>query len=304
MEKWAVGKTGRFLAAAGTVALMLWTVPVPEAAGAPGAEKTDPGIAAARYGIEDGLNRLVIPAQTPSFVGGQVPPLAEVTPGNRFMHILYDHGALYLNPGTGLGLSAGQRTRIRNILEEARTDLIKTDSQDLRLVQLFEAALVSKVVPMAALNAINMRIGGVEGRESVRFLSALRDLQGVLNEAQISSLRSLDDTRLPAPDIAITPALAFADRILAIRWRAAMDILRAPRERTALAARASKARKWLWTLAAEKTVSDRDVNDLLGSPFVDMARLDQVEKTAGPLEGKFWETFMRIVSLLNPPAFR
>ena len=257
--------------------------------------------AATRLGIDDALNRIILPAQTPSFVGGQAPPLVEVTPGRRFMNVLVSHVALYQNPETGLGLGSDQKAKLRDILEKTRAELIKTDASDFRLVQLFEAALVQKSLPVAALRSLNVRIGEVEGREAGRFVSSLREIQAVLSEPQIATLKQKNVETMPSSDISVSSALSFADRMLAERWQITMHEGLSAKIRTDLAARYRKARNWLWTLAAEKTVSDRNVDDVLNAPFVDMAVLDSLEKKAGPLEGKFWETFLRIAVLLNLP---
>jgi len=289
---------------AGLALVLFWGVAPSLAATAPkGAKVPVPAVdPSTRFGIDDSLNRVVIPAQTPSFVGGQEPPLMEVTPGNRFMKILVAHVALYQDSRTGLGLTDDQKARLRGILEKTRAELIKTDAADLRLVQLFEAALSKRVVPVPALRSLNVRIGETEGREAGRFVASLQEMQAVLSLAQISTLKQKNAEVLPSSDIAVSSALAFADRILAMRWQAAMARKMPSKARYDLAARYRKARVWLWSLAAEKTVSDRNVDDLLASPFVDMAKLDTLEKTAGPLEGRFWATFLRIVVLLNPPS--
>ena len=253
------------------------------------------------YATDDALNRVVIPAQTPSFVGGQKPPMA-VTPGNRFMRILVSHVALWESPETGLAISADQRKRFREILLKTRPELIRNDATDLRLVQLFEAFLVRKKVPEKRLHALNARIGEIEGKEAMEFLSALKELQAVLTAPQIQMLRQKNETELPSDNVSVSSALMFADRMLSIRWQRVMAGSLPAKSREGLARRYHKARNWLWSLAAEKTVSDRSVDDLLSKPFVDMEAFGEIEKKAGPLEGKFWGTFLRIVTLLQSPV--
>ena len=253
------------------------------------------------YATNEALNRVILPAQTPSFVGGQTPPL-EVTPGNRFMKILVSHVALWEKADTGLAISSDQRKRFREILEKTRGEIIQSDALDLRLVQDFEAMLVERHLPAKELAALNARIGEVEGKEGMQFVTALKELQAVLSGPQIMTLKRLNEAALPTPDISITPAFMFADRMLSIRWQEAMKPPTSRNVRESLSLRYQKARKWLYSLAAEKTVSDRRVADLLASPFVDMEAFGELEKTAGPLEGKFWGTFLRVATLLSPPA--
>lgn len=253
------------------------------------------------YAVDDSLNRVVIPAQTPSFVGGQSPPMA-VTPGNRFMQILVNHVALWESQKTGLAVSEDQRKRFREILGKVRPELIRSDATDLRLVQLFEALLVGKRVPEKRLHALNARIGEVEGKEAMQFLSSLKELQAVLTAPQIEMLRQRNRSALPSADVSVSSALMFADRMLSIRWQRVMEGSLSGPARETLARRYHKARNWLWSLAAEKTVSDRSVDDLLSEPFVDMEAFGEIEKKAGPLEGKFWGTFLRIVTLLQSPV--
>ena len=253
------------------------------------------------YATDKALNRLVLPAQTPSFVGGQTPPM-EVTPGNRFMGILVSHVALWEKADSGLAISSDQRRRFREVLLKAREKIIKSDAEDLRLVQLFEAMLVRTHLPAKKLAAANARIGEVEGKEGMQFVSALKELQAVLTGPQIMTLKRMNETVLPSSDVTVTSALMFADRMLSIRWQLAMKSPLSAKARESLSARYDKARNWLFSLAAEKTVSDRRVGDLLAKPFVDMEAFGELEKTAGPLEGRFWGTFLRIVTLLSPPA--
>ena len=248
----------------------------------------------------DSLNRIILPAQTPSYVGGQTPPL-EVTPGNRFMGILVSHAALWEKAQTGLAITSDQRQRLRVILEKTRGALIKSDAVDLRLVQLFEAMLVRRRVPAKEIAALNARIGEVEGKEGMQFVGALKEMQAVLTAPQIQTLKQLNDTVLPSPNVSVTSALMFTDRMLSLRWQKLVPSL-PKKAREDLARRYAKARRWLWSLATEKTISDREVADILGKPFVDMQAFGEIEKTAGPLEGKFWGTFLRIVALLNPNA--
>lgn len=250
------------------------------------------------FATDDALNRIILPAQTPSFVGGQAPPL-EVTPGNRFMQVLVCHAALWGKADTGIALTSDQRARLVQILTRTRAAIIKSDAADLRLVQLFEAMLVRGHIPQKQLAALNVRIGEVEGKEGMQFVSALKEMQAVLTAPQIQTLRQKNETVLPSSNVSVTSALMFADRMLSLRWKTLVPML-SKRSKEAMAARYRKARTWLWSLAAEKTVSDRNVKDLLDKPFVDMAAYETLEKTAGPLEGKFWGTFLRIVSLLSP----
>ena len=253
----------------------------------------------AGFSTDDALNRVILPAQTPSFVGGQTPPLA-VTPGNRFMEILVGHATLWEKPESGLAITSDQRHRLREILIRSRAAIIKSDAADLRLVQLFEAMLVETHVPQKKLAALNARIGEVEGKEGMQFVGALKEMQAVLSAPQIMTLRNLNETVLPSSNVSVSSALMFADRMLSIRWEKAMEETRSATARDNLARRYHKARNWLWSLAAEKTVSDRTVNDLLSMPFVDMEAFGELEKKAGPLEGKFWGTFLRVVTLLSP----
>jgi hypothetical protein len=158
---------------------------------------------------------------------------------------------------------------------------------------------MQKTIPVAALRSLNVRIGETEGREAGRFVSSLKEIQAVLNESQIATLKQKNADVLPASDTSVSSALAFADRILSLRWQMAMQKGFPEKTRIELAGRYRKARNWLWSLASEKTISDRNVGDVLDAPFVDMAKLDVLEKKGGPLEGKFWETFLRIAELLN-----
>ncbi len=255
----------------------------------------------ARLSIDETLNRVILPLETPSFAGGQIPP-AEVTPGNRFMKILSEHLRLWQDDRTGLALSSDQKKALRSILVSTRSDLIGQDATDFRLVQLFEAALAEKDLPSADLEALNARIGEVEGREGQRFVSALKEMQAVLTEPQISTLKQKEEAILPSADISLTPALLFADRILALRWKILMERPLSGSWRSDLDLRYTKARNWLYSLASEKTVYDRKIDDVLSEPFVDMGRFIDLESKAGPLEAKFWGTFLRIVRLLSPPV--
>jgi len=255
----------------------------------------------ARLSIDNALNQVVLPLATPSFVGGQGPPM-EVTPGNRFMKILSEHLRLWQDDRTGLALSSDQKSALRKILVSTRSDLIGTDATDLRFVELFEAALAEKDLPVAELDALNARIGEVEGREGMRFVAAIKEMQAVLTEPQINILKQKEELVLPSADISLTPALQFADRILALRWQLLMKRPLSDSARRDLDARYTKARDWLFSLASEKTVYDRKVDDLLHEPFVDMGRFYDLERKAGPLEVKFWGTFLRIVRLLSPPV--
>ena len=257
-------------------------------------------LGASRLSIDDSLNRVILPMELPSFAGAQTSPLA-VTPGNQFMKILVDHLRLWTSERTGLALSSDQKKRLREIVVSTRADIIGTDAQDFRLVELFEAALAGKVLPSGALSSINTRIGEVEGREGMRFVAALKEMQAVLTEPQIDILRGQQNAVLPTSEISLTSAFLFADRILALRWKILMERPLPPATRSDIDRRYRKARNWLVSLAAEKTVSDRTIDDILNQPFVDMGAFDEAERKAGPLEGKFWGTFLRIVKLLSPP---
>ncbi len=253
-----------------------------------------------RLSIDNNLNRVILPMERPSFTGGQNPPL-EVTPGNRFMKILAEHLSLWTADQTGLALSPDQKKRLREILVATRSDIIGTDAQDFRLVELFEAALIQKHLSPEALSSLNTRIGEIEVREGMRFVAALKEMQAVLTEPQIEILRERKTMVLPTSNVSLTSAFLFADRLLALRWQILMDRPLSPATRTEIDRRYVKARNWLLSLAAEKTVNDRMVEDILNEPFVDMGAFDDMERKAGPLEGKFWGTFLRIVKLLSPP---
>ncbi|MGC8529915.1 MAG: hypothetical protein ACP5OP_06945 [Leptospirillia bacterium] len=253
-----------------------------------------------RLPIDDALNQVILPLSTPNFAGGQRPPL-EVTPGNRFMKILLDHLRLWSDERSGLALSTDQKSRLRSIVLSTRSDLIEADARDLRLVELFEAALTEKRLSPGALASLNTRIGEVEGKEGMRFVNALKEMQAILNEPQIEILRQRKNVVLPVSDVSLTSAFTFADRMLALRWQILMESHLSPQTRAQIDHRYVKARNWLFSLAAEKTVYDRQVEDLLNQPFVDMGAFDDIERKAGPLEGKFWGTFLRIVQLLSPP---
>ena len=257
-------------------------------------------LGADRLPIDDALNQVILPLSTPTFTGGQRPPL-EVTPGNRFMEVLLDHLRLWTDDRTGLALSSDQKTRLRSIVVSTRSDLIGADAQDFRLVELFEAALAEKTLSPGALASLNTRIGEVEGKEGMRFVAALKEMQAILSEPQIEILRQRANTVLPVSDVSLTSAFTFADRMLALRWQILMGRHLSPKTRAEVDRRYVKARNWLVSLAAEKTVYDRRVEDLLNQPFVDMGAFDDIERKAGPLEGKFWGTFLRIVRLLSPP---
>ncbi len=282
------------------LALSLWQ-PLPSGAATLNVSSPEKGHwGTSGLAIDDSLNRVILPLELPSFAGGQTPPLA-VTPGNQFMKILVDHLRLWTSERTGLALSSDQKKRLREIVVSTRADIIGTDAQDFRLVELFEAALAGKVLPSGALSSINTRIGEVEGREGMRFVAALKEMQAVLTEPQIDILRGQQNAVLPTSEISLTSAFLFADRILALRWKILMERPLPPATRSDIDRRYRKARNWLVSLAAEKTVSDRTIDDILNQPFVDMGAFDEAERKAGPLEGKFWGTFLRIVKLLSPP---
>ena len=290
----------RGLVAGVGMSLCLWSGTVAEGATLKVSSPEPEHLGADRLSVDDALNQVILPLSTPSFAGGQRPPL-EVTPGNRFMKVLLDHLRLWSDDRTGLALSADQKSRLRTLVVSTRSDLIGADAQDFRLVELFEAALVEKTLSPGALASLNTRIGEVEGKEGMRFVAALKEMQAILTEPQIEILRERGNAVPPVSDVSLTSAFTFADRMLALRWQILMARHLSPQTRSKIDRRYVKARNWLLSLAAEKTVYDRQVDDLLNQPFVDMEAFDDIERKAGPLEGKFWGTFLRIVRLLSPP---
>ncbi|MHB8421548.1 MAG: hypothetical protein ACYDAM_02095 [Leptospirales bacterium] len=255
------------------------------------------------------LAKWVIPAQTFGWIGVQgserEKPMT-VTPGNRFLRILGEHARWYFNPGHHLSLSGRQKTRMIRILVRTRDRLVGLDAKDLGLVQRFEAEISTTSVDIGELGQLNERIGAVEGEEAGVFEESLRSLQGVLTPSQRKLAMSQGREIIPPLSVGLSSAVFLADRILSIRWNMLQTALESDKkEGTQRALEAyGKGRESILVLGTEKTVWDKKADDLLNQPVVDLKVLNAIEKKSGPVEGKFWETLIKVVGTLNPPQMK
>ncbi|MCL4461573.1 MAG: hypothetical protein M1297_07690 [Nitrospirae bacterium] len=253
------------------------------------------------------LSRWVIPRQTTGWVGVQGRerdrPMT-VTPGNRFLAILRTHGNWYLSPRRSVHLSPGQRRKIDRLFADTRNRLVRLDGEDLALVQLFEAGAVTPRVDVSRLGRLNEKIGSVEGEEAQVFVRALSRFQKILSPLQRREGEAASRKMLPDMSVDLSGAVFFADRILSIRWnRLENSLERTGKRPDAKYAEAfQNGRKRIWSLGIRKTVGDKEAEDLLRKPWVDLAALSVLEKKNGPVEASFWEGFIRSLGKLNPPS--
>ncbi|MHB1287195.1 MAG: hypothetical protein ACYCYP_11695 [Leptospirales bacterium] len=255
------------------------------------------------------MSKWVIPAQSRGWVGvqgGERDKPMEVTPGNRFLRILGSHAHWYFDRQNGLGLSDNQKRRVIQVLIQTRDRLVGLDAKDLFLVQRFEAAVATPSVDVARLGRLNERIGEIEGEEGGIFMGALEALQRVLLPGQRKIAVAKGHTEIPPLSVDLSSAVFFADRILAIRWNRLQSGFTADGGSAETKALASyeNGRKAILALGMEKTAWDKKAGDLLSRPVVDLESLGAVEKKAGPIEGQFWETLIRVVGSLNPSSLR
>ena len=255
------------------------------------------------------LSRWVIPAQSLGWVGVQgrerEKPMT-VTPGNRFLEILGNHAHWYFDRRNHLALSERQKHRIVRLLIRTRDRLVRLDARDLFLVQRFEAAVASPSVDIAELGRLNERIGAVEGEEAGVFVGALGSLQKVLLPDQRRIAVAMGHDTIPPLSVDLSGAVFFADRILSIRWNLLQNAMSSggKEEKSRALAAYEKGRKEILSLGTEKTVWDKKAGDLMSQPFVDLDALGAVEKKGGPVEARFWETFIKVVGTLNPASVR
>ncbi len=220
------------------------------------------------------------------------------------MKILADHAVLWTRPENGLVFSSKQRARLRSLLAGARDALISSDAIDLRLRQLLEAELLRKRISPATLRSFRTRIEEVEGRERSRFVSVFTKMQGVLTSVQRLVLERTLRTPLPSSRISFPSAFFFAERLLALRKGAIKGSTLPSLDQDDLVSRYQEARKRLFVLAAEKSMADRNLDDLLNRPLFDRPAFEALENADLYCSGRFWDAFFGIAALPGPRTGR
>lgn len=209
-------------------------------------------------------------------------------PGRRAIRVLARHSALWETPRLGLGLSSGQRRRIRRIIRSTRAAMIASATEDLRLRELFESSLLSRQVSLGTLRRLRGRIDAVEAREIARFASSFRALQGILTATQRLILRQNAALPLPVARIALFSGFSGSLSLLALRER---EFPAGPESAGTL--------RRLTVLAAERTIAERALEDLLNRPLVERTDFDRLEQEVSLRSRRFWNGYFDLLLLTD-----
>lgn len=166
--------------------------------------------------------------------------------------------------------------------------MIASATEDLRLRELFEAALLSKQSSLETLRGLRARIDAVEARETARFISSFQALQGILTATQRLILRQ--NAALPLPVARTNLFSGFSGSLSLLTLREG-EFPTGPESAGAL--------RRLTVLAAERTIAERDLEDLLNRPLVERTDFDRLEQEVSLRSRRFWNAYFDLLLLMD-----